>query len=65
MDTMQKDIVCGMEVTTDTPFHTEFEGETYYFCSEHCLEKFNIEPKLFTVKKEQEDCCGLHHHDNT
>ena len=63
MDTMRKDIVCGMEVSTDTPFHTEFEGEHYYFCSEHCLEKFKIEPTLFTVDALHETCCDLHHHD--
>ena len=40
-----KDPVCGM--TTDSPesyIAYEHQGETYYFCSEHCLEKFKADP---------------------
>ncbi|MCF8081002.1 MAG: heavy metal translocating P-type ATPase [Desulfobacterales bacterium] len=40
-----RDPVCGM--TTDSPesyLAYEHEGETYYFCSEHCLEKFKATP---------------------
>jgi P-type Cu+ transporter len=42
------DPVCGMTVE---PAHaagvTEFEGKTYYFCSAHCLHKFQAEPRRF------------------
>ena len=63
MKTILKDVVCGMDVATDTPFHAEFEGEAYYFCSEHCLEKFKIEPTLFVAQEEESVCCTLHDHD--
>ncbi len=63
MKTILKDVVCGMDVATDTPFHAEFEGEAYYFCSEHCLEKFKIEPTLFVTQEKESACCTLHDHD--
>ena len=34
------DPVCGMSVTTESPNHTTYQGEEYYFCSSHCLQKF-------------------------
>ncbi|TNF44126.1 MAG: heavy metal translocating P-type ATPase [Epsilonproteobacteria bacterium] len=52
MQTLVKDIVCGMDVLTDTKFQTLHESENYYFCSEHCLHKFNENPaKYIEVKK--------------
>ena len=52
MQTQVKDIVCGMDVSTDIKFHTLYESENYYFCSEHCLHKFNENPQKYTeVKK--------------
>lgn len=35
-----KDPVCGMDVGKDSPHHTEQGEEKIYFCSEHCLIKF-------------------------
>ncbi len=36
-----RDPVCGMTVDPDHPKHTAtLEGETYAFCSAHCVEKF-------------------------
>lgn len=35
-----KDPICGMNVDTTTSIHAERDGETFYFCSEHCREKF-------------------------
>jgi Cu+-exporting ATPase len=43
-----KDVVCGM--TTDSPksyISHEYQGETFYFCSEHCLGKFKAEPDKY------------------
>jgi Cu+-exporting ATPase len=37
---LNKDIVCCMDVKLDSPFHTEYQGNAYYFCSDHCLKKF-------------------------
>ena len=47
-----KDVVCGMDVSTDSRFHTIYGSEKYYFCSEHCLHTFSANPKKFIeVKK--------------
>ena len=42
------DPVCGMRVdpATATGNHT-YRGQTYYFCSRHCLDKFREEPDRF------------------
>jgi len=43
---MAKDPICGMTVDESTPLRAERDGLTYYFCSEHCREKFvnRVEP---------------------
>jgi Cu+-exporting ATPase len=51
MHTPVKDIVCGMEVSTDTKFHTRYGSKNYYFCSEHCLHTFNKDPAKYTEVK--------------
>ena len=46
--TLHKDPVCGMDVAEDTAIGKhEHLGETYYFCSAHCLEKFSNDPERF------------------
>ena len=35
-----KDPVCGMTVDETTALHAERDGKTYYFCSDHCRQKF-------------------------
>jgi Cu+-exporting ATPase len=37
---MVKDPICGMPVLEATALHAERDGETFYFCSEHCTGKF-------------------------
>jgi len=37
---MAIDPICGMEVDEKTPLRVEYEGETYYFCSPGCRDKF-------------------------
>lgn len=37
---MAKDPICGMTVNEATALRAERDGQTYYFCSEHCREKF-------------------------
>lgn len=39
-----KDPVCGMIVDEDDGLWTEYDGTTYYFCSEACLETFLQNP---------------------
>ena len=41
------DPVCGMTVAEDSPRHLQFEGETYFFCSDRCLGKFRAEPARY------------------
>src|SRR6266480_3243054 len=38
------DPVCGMKVDRAKAVSKEFAGETFYFCSEHCLHAFEIDP---------------------
>lgn len=41
-----KDPVCGMEIEQeDAVASTEYEGSTYYFCSEDCREAFEEDPE--------------------
>ncbi len=42
------DPVCGMEVepTTDAPTFVH-EGVTYFFCCDHCRERFSTDPSQF------------------
>jgi len=42
------DVVCGMQVrTSDAPARAHFDGETYYFCSDRCQERFTERPNSF------------------
>jgi len=43
-----KDPVCGMEIDPKSAVATEeYQGETYYFCSDSCHEKFKAEPEKY------------------
>lgn len=37
---MAKDPICGMMVDESSPLRAERDGQTFYFCSEHCRKKF-------------------------
>ncbi len=51
------DPVCGMQVAADSAAgKSEQDGETYYFCSAHCQQKFEANPADFV--KESQACCG-------
>ena len=47
------DPVCGMSVKTETQHQYLYEGDQYYFCSEHCLVKFSSNPEQY-LRKESE-----------
>lgn len=50
-----KDPVCGMDVSEpseDRKF--EYKGQTYFFCSTHCLDKFEKEPEKYLNKEKDE-----------
>jgi len=43
-----KDPVCGMDVDPATSKHrAEYDGQSYYFCSEHCRAKFEVDPASY------------------
>ena len=41
---MTKDPVCGMAVDEATALHAKRDGKTFYFCGDHCLQKFLSTP---------------------
>jgi uncharacterized membrane protein YraQ (UPF0718 family) len=41
------DPVCGMKVDKSKAVTKEFEGETFYFCSNHCLHAFEADPHRY------------------
>jgi P-type Cu+ transporter len=50
MDTadLVKDPVCGMQFAPEKAAGKyEYQGNTYYFCNPHCLEKFRTDPEKF------------------
>jgi len=42
-----KDPVCGMNVDPHRAFTKDFGGQTYFFCSAHCLHAFQLDPKRY------------------
>ncbi len=62
--TVVKDPVCGMDVeTASAAGHTDYKGETYYFCGSRCKERFDSNPEQYLGKsagspKSAHDCCG-------
>ena len=58
-----KDLVCGMDVEAATAAgHTEYKGQTYYFCGPKCKEKFDLNPEHYLSKsagtpKSGHGCC--------
>ncbi len=45
---MEKDPVCGMDVDPkNAAGKSEYQGETYYFCSPGCKKDFDKEPQKY------------------
>lgn len=43
-----KDPVCGMNIDPESAAGSyEYQGETYFFCNQYCLEKFKAEPAKY------------------
>ena len=57
------DPICGMIVPSDSSRNLEYEGKTYYFCSDHCLKKFESDPDAWLVKPSSVEMYRAHHHD--
>jgi YHS domain-containing protein len=46
--TAVKDPVCVMDIEPATATEqTEHKGQTYYFCSSRCKERFDVDPKQY------------------
>ena len=53
--TTHKDPVCGMQIEeADAAGQSEYEGQTIYFCSSACKEKFDANPTQFTNESENQ-----------
>ena len=47
-DEVAIDLVCGMNVEKNNlPSFFEYDGRTFYFCSDDCKEQFKSDPKQF------------------
>ena len=47
------DPVCGMKVTADRAAGSaEHQGQKYYFCSTHCLNKFRADPGSYAKSRQ-------------
>lgn len=50
------DPVCGMEVDTATAAgSSEYQGQTYYFCSSGCKRRFDSDPASFADAREPDE----------
>jgi len=56
--TLTKDPICGMTVDAATAIHAEREGETFYFCSDQCRQKFLSQPAGAKPENKSGGCCG-------
>jgi YHS domain-containing protein len=53
-----KDPICGMTVDETTAIHAERDGETFYFCSDHCRQKFLSTAAGAKPEGKSGGCCG-------
>ncbi len=48
---LHRDPVCGMEITeANEAGRYEYNGVTYHFCNQNCLDRFKAEPERFLAK---------------
>ncbi len=57
---MEKDPVCGMTVDPKTAVKSEYQGRTYYFCSQGCKASFDKDPGKY-VSAPPSEHMGHHH----
>lgn len=54
------DPVCGMEIEKDAAMGVEYDGTTYYVCSNECKEEFLNDPGTFAKTDRMVDpVCGM------
>jgi Cu+-exporting ATPase len=54
---LTKDPICGMTVDEATALHAERDGKTFYFCSDHCRQKFLSTPAGAKPEGKSGGCC--------
>ena len=48
--TTQRDPVCNMQVDEkNATAQSEYQGQTYYFCSHNCKERFDKNPQQYVT----------------
>ena len=53
-----KDPICGMTVDEATALHANRDGKTFYFCGDHCRQKFLSMPARAKPEGKSGGCCG-------
>jgi starch phosphorylase len=46
---MVKDPICGMTVSEEKALRVDYQGQTYYFCSDFCRNLFEKDPERYAV----------------
>jgi YHS domain-containing protein len=60
---MAKDPVCGMDVDPKTAAgESDYQGQTYYFCSTGCKKAFDQEPGKYVKAASHGDEHAHHNH---
>lgn len=55
-----KDPVCQMEIDPkESKYSLEYQGKKYYFCSESCQKKFNVDSNKYVAVQQTDAsrCC--------
>ena len=52
-----RDPICGMTVDPGTALHAERDGQTAYFCSDHCRKGWLAMPAGAKSKDKPKGCC--------
>ncbi len=55
---MAKDPVCGMNVDEKKAIIASKDGKEYYFCSDHCKQKFLSTSTGTKPEGKSKSCCG-------
>ncbi len=42
-----RDVVCNMECDPEKAQKVEYQGKTYYFCSDSCKKAFDAQPDFY------------------
>jgi YHS domain-containing protein len=54
MADVQRDPVCNMEVDEQSAAgRSQYQGQTYYFCTESCKSEFEQNPEMYANQGEQ------------